>query len=95
MATENLITLITLELARKREGDRGRTTQWRDILDDPDYPEVIVRGRRRYLVEHEHQQYLARLIERARARTRQKAAQPDLEMIPKRLERQRRFRSGP
>jgi hypothetical protein len=66
MSNEHLIRLITLDEARRREGDRGRTTQWRERLDDPDYPNVIVRGRRRYLVESEHQAWLARLIERAR-----------------------------
>jgi hypothetical protein len=81
MSNEHLIRLITLDEARRREGDRGRTTQWRERLDDPDYPDVIVRGRRRYLVESEHQAWLARLIERARGRTRQEA--------------ERRPRSGP
>ena len=65
--SEQILRLITLDEARRREGNRGRTTQWRERLDDPDYPAVIVRGRRRYLVEAEHQAYLARLIKRARA----------------------------
>jgi hypothetical protein len=92
MTTDHLIRLITLEKARKDEGDRGRTTQWRDILDDPDYPKVVVRGRRRYLVEHEHQQYLARLIERAR-RGAEPAKKPEGAEPVKKPER--RARSGP
>jgi hypothetical protein len=59
------IFLITLEEARRREGDRGRTSQYRD-RKNPDYPRAIYRGGRAYLIESEHQEYLARLIERAR-----------------------------
>jgi hypothetical protein len=66
MAEEQILRLITLEEARRREGERGRTSQYRDRRNDPDYPKPIHRGGRAYLVEHEHQAYLAKLIERAR-----------------------------
>jgi hypothetical protein len=61
-----ILRLITLKQAREREGDRGRTSQHRDRTNDQDYPKPVYRNGRPYLVEHEHQEYLARLIARAR-----------------------------
>jgi hypothetical protein len=65
-----ILRLITFEEARYREGYRGRTSQYRVRRTDPDYPKPVYRGGRGYLVEHEHQAYLAQLIERARAHPR-------------------------
>jgi hypothetical protein len=67
MAEGQILRLITLDEARRREGERGRTSQYRDRRRDPDYPRVIRRGGRAYLIEHEHQAYVAKLIERASA----------------------------
>jgi len=67
MSEGHILRLITLDEARSREGKRGRTSQYRDRQTDPDYPKPIYRGGRAYLVEHEHQAYLAKLIARARA----------------------------
>ena len=66
MAEVQILRLITLDEARRREGERGRTSQYRDRQNDPDYPKPIYRGGRGYLVEHEHQAYVAKLIARAR-----------------------------
>jgi hypothetical protein len=66
---ENILRFISLGEARHREGERGRTTQYRARRTDPDYPEVHYVGGRAYLVEHEHQHYLAQLIERSRSRS--------------------------
>ena len=66
MSENPTLGLISLDKARRLEGDRGRTSQYRDRKTDPDYPKVVYRGGRAYLVEHEHQAYLAKLIARAR-----------------------------
>jgi hypothetical protein len=76
---EDVLRFISLEEARHREGDRGRTTQYRTRRTDPDYPEVHYVGERGYLLEHEHQQYLLKLIDRSRRGGRHRRADRQLE----------------
>ena len=60
------------EPGRAKQGGRGRTSQWRARQDDPDYPKVVWHNGRPYLLKHEHQRYLEKLVERGRS-----AAEPE------------------
>jgi predicted DNA-binding transcriptional regulator AlpA len=55
------IRFISLKEARQREGNTCRTKQW-DLIRQNRYPRPVVRDGRKFIVESEHDAYLAALV---------------------------------